>query len=110
MQLKGKANKTHSSKAGFYNLQSTDVNGKKHWLAENGKRAIWYLAKGQSESARWRIGLKKNIGKDVGGLLSPDDTATPQEATTWKYLNASKYQVMSDSKDAVIVTRCDGKN
>ena len=110
MQLKGKANKTHSSKAGFYNLQSTDVNGKKHWLAENGKRAIWYLAKGQSESARWRIGLKKNIGKDVGGLLSPDDTATPQEATTWKYLNASKYQVMSDSKDAVIVTCCDGKN
>jgi len=82
VQLKGEANKSHSSKAGTYNLQSTDVNGKKHWLAENGKHAIWYLAKGQSESARWRIGLKKNIGKDVGGLLSPDNTATPQEATT----------------------------
>ena len=56
------------------------------------------------------IGLKKNLGKNLGGIFSPDDTATPQEATTWKYAIKVLEWVMSDSKDAVIVTRCDGKN
>ena len=113
VQLRGRAETCQSTRAGTYILQSTDVNGKKHWLAENSNNAIWYLAESQSECARWRIGLKKNIGKDVGGLLSPDNTATPQKATTWKYLNKKGvrwYPVMSDSKNAVIVTCCDGKN
>ena len=96
MQLRGKANRIHSEKAGTYNLQSTDVNGKKHWLAENGKHAIWNLAKGQSENARWRIGHKKNLGKDVRGIFSPEDAATPYEATTW-------IAVLGEFKNNVIV-------
>ena len=110
MHLEGKADFCQSSKAGTYILQSTDVNGKKHWLAENSNNAIWYFADSQSKNARWMIGLKKNLGKNLGGIFSPDDTATPQEATTWKYAIKVLEWVMSDSKDAVIVTHCDGKN
>ena len=108
MELSGRAETCQSTGAGTYILQSTDVNGKKHWLAENSNNAIWYLAEGQSIFARWMIGLKKDLGKNLGFLCSPDDTATPQEATTWNY-NAIREWVMSDSKGAVIVTRFNGK-
>ena len=115
VQLRGRAETCQSSKAGTYLLQSTDVNGKKHWVAENGNCAIWYLAESQSESARWRIGNKGDLGKDLSGLKSLDDTATPQEVTTWKYFdrfqqNLQDKWVMSDCKDAIIVTRFNGKN
>ena len=117
MQLRGSAKEDHSSKAGTYILQSTDVNGKKHWLAENGKRAIWNLAKSQSENARWRIGHKKNLGKDVGGIFSPDDTATPYEATTWipevgTFQMFKQEFVADDKKDSNVIVApiLNGKN
>ena len=109
VQVRGRAEFYQSSRAGIYTLQSTDINGKEHWLAENGKRAIWYLAEGQSKSARWMIGQKRDLGKNVGGIASDDDTATPSEAINWEYYSNDEW-MKSDSKDLVIVTRFDGKN
>ena len=109
IQLTGEAKTCQYDKDGIYILQSTDVNGKEHWLAENGKRAIWYLAEGQSKSARWMIGQKRDLGKNVGGIASDDDTAKPSEAINWEYYSNDEW-MKSDSKDSVIVTRFNGKN
>ncbi len=76
---KGKAELCQSTRTGTYILQSTDVNEKKHWVAENVASALWYLPEGQSNSARWMIGDKKYLGKNLGFIDSPDDTAAPQE-------------------------------
>ena len=115
VQLRGRAETCQSSKAGTYILQSTDVNGKKHWLAENSNNAIWYFADSQSKNARWMIGLKKNLGKNLGGIFSPDDTATPYEATTWiPEVTTSKmtFQELSfiNDNDVIVAPILNGKN
>ena len=60
---------------------------------------MWFLPKKSSKGGRWIIGKSKNLGKDMGSIISPDDVDEPQEATTWKYFDGDNWK-----KRNVIVT------
>ena len=79
--LKGEAKVAQSSKAGIYTLGPDLVNGKSHWLQDPGSNAIWY----DKRFENWKIG--SNLGSSSASIISYDDVAGPQVATTWKYYN-----------------------
>ena len=76
---KGEAKDTQSSRAGIYILGPNPVNGKPYWLQNSSSNAIWY----DDKQGRWHIAPLLSSG----WIYSPDDVATPQVATTWKYYN-----------------------
>ena len=78
-------------RTGFYLLASDpklgdQVNGKRYWIQENGKSAIWY----DDKYGRWRIGERKYIGKAKGSIssYSADNILGPHGVTKWQYENA----------------------
>lgn len=79
LKLHGDAKEAQLSREGRYSLQTDPVNEKPCWFQETGGNAIWYAVK------QWKIGLKKDLGKDMSGILSPDDVEHPLQALTWKY-------------------------
>ena len=106
--LKGEAYTYQSSKQGVYIVQTNTVNGKTHWNIENGKFALWYVAKGTLAWSKWIIGEKRNVGTSSGSIASPDDVAHPQEVTTWKYFDGKNW--LSHPGDVTITCITNSKN
>ena len=75
--------KKHPALQGTYTLQPNNVNGRSHWSYK--QWAIWYIPPClEITLARWMIGDKKYVGKNLGYEYSADDVAEPQMVTTWQ--------------------------
>ena len=110
--LKGEAftSKCLSNAQGIYILQPNIVNGKTHWFNKNGQFAIWYLPKGSSKrTTRWIIGKREHLSQTKGCIISPDDVAEPQEATTWKYFDGTIWKT-SNPRDVTVTNILNSKN
>ena len=83
--------------AGIYVLGPDLVNGKSHWLQDPGSNAIWY----DKRFENWKIG--SNLGSSSASIISYDDVAGPQVATTWKYYN-KKWIAFLPSDDIFVDT------
>ena len=79
--LKREAKNLHGDLEGIYVLRTEIINGKSHWVHESGFYAIWY---GKQPSV-WVVGDLNDLGSPTGWIISYDDVASPQEATTWEY-------------------------
>ena len=86
--MKGDAKTYLSDKQGIYISQpDATVNGETYWTHENGQFALWYIPKDLGGLTRWIIGKRKALGQRLGFITSPDDTALPQAANTWDYID-----------------------
>ena len=92
VELKGEAKDAQGTRAGFYILGPNSVNGRSHWLQDSGTNAIWYHKK----NGKWKIGKQDDIGSSTAGILTSEDVAGPQEATTWKYHSGDEFIVSDD--------------
>ena len=81
VKLKGGAKDAQSSMAGVYILGPKMVDGKSHWLQDQGKNAIWY------HKDHWNIANYRYLGSNQAFIYSLEDVASPQEATAWRYYN-----------------------
>ena len=93
--MKGQAKEVQPSRAGTYNLGPVFVNGKNHWIKDRGGSAIWYSSNGKKAGKKgrsncWMIGNKKHLGTEICTIQSTDDAEGPHEASSWKYKNHSK--------------------
>ena len=90
--LEGEAKDAHSSSAGKYILGPDPVNGKPHWLQDQGSKAIWHF----KDDEAWVIGLKEDLGSILALIASFDEVASPQEATSWQYNDGKEWIKTSD--------------
>ena len=94
--LKGAANNAQSDSKGVYILGPNQENGKSYWIQEGGSYALWF-------NKFWMFGKIENLGKNIAGINSPDDSVSPLEATNWncyvgndEWINASDLIILSE--------------
>ena len=85
VKLTGKIKETMNFLEGVYLLQRNLINGKCHWIIEDGTLAIWYDKNDGKEA--WNIGGIENLGSQTVALYSSGDSNKPLEDTTWKYFD-----------------------
>ena len=83
----GEAKVAQSSTEGIYELQPNKINGKQHWLHQDGSCALWYNKQNQN----WNIGQIGNLGSTSALIKSSDVSIGPLEATTWSYENSGQF-------------------
>ena len=78
-----------SESDGIYVLNSSSVNGKPHWLQENGSDAIWY-----DKNGHWNIGYESSLGQSRAKAISTKSQSNlPHELTPWEYYVNSTWTV-----------------
>ena len=85
LELDGTVKEVHASKAGIYNLGSSEVNGHPHWVKVEEKakdQAIWI------SKDSWIVGTKDNLGTSTGGIIGPkNQTEFPHEISEgWRFI------------------------
>ena len=90
--LKGEAKNTLSSIAGIYVLEPKLVNDKSYWLQDPNSNAIWY----DKQYRGWNVGSQDDLGSSAALIISQEDVAGPQEATTWQIANGKQFIVSDD--------------
>ena len=70
---------------GVYLLQPNQINGKSHWIIEDGTMAIWYDKEDGKEA--WNIGDIDDLGSQTIAMYSSGDSCKPLEETTWIYFD-----------------------
>ena len=89
VRLKGIVLKFYSKFEGIYVLRTEIVNDHSHWVHESGLFAIWtYYEEGRPYE--WIVGDLKDLGRENGVIITNDDVASPQLATTWNYYNIER--------------------
>ena len=89
--LKGEVKDAQPNIAGTYVLEPKLENGKSHWLQHTGTNAIWWYKKNKF----WAIGPQDN--RTIVSIISFDNVASPEEATTWQYVDALEKLIISDN-------------
>ena len=81
--LKREPKNLQTNLEGIYVLRTEIINGKSHWVHESELTAIW---NGNNETSPfWMIGDLSDLGgSEIARVISADDVASPQEATTWQ--------------------------
>ena len=98
--LKGEVKDAQPYIAGTYVLEPKLENGKSHWLQHTGTYAIWWY---NNEKKFWAIGPQDN--RTIVSIISFDNVASPEEATTWQYFDgASDRWIISDKKNILVDT------
>ena len=107
--LKGRCLEFHGRTSGIYKLQPNFVNGRYHWLQENGPYAIWFDQSNQS----WKIGLTTNLGTvecSIYGAVLKSRNDLPHEINGhWKYFD-NKWQLMNENEIVVEKIKRDQKD
>ena len=70
---------------GIYLLQPNKINGKSHWMNEDGSLAIWYDI--IDNKGNWNIGDIENLGSETVAMYSCGDADKPHKNTTWMYFD-----------------------
>merc|ERR1719400_979 len=81
--VKNNAYGQRSDYFGYYTMQAGFVNGKPHFLKEDGKKAIWSSPKG----SQWLVGKKSDLGKHSGVFYVKSKADCPYTPSySWKYV------------------------
>ena len=83
--LNGKIKDFMDFMEGVYLLQPNQINGKCHWINENGSLAIWYDC--IEDKGNWNIGAIENLGSEIVAMYSCGDSDKPLEAATWMHFD-----------------------
>ena len=98
----------HGRFHGNYSMQPFLVNGRYHWLHENGLCAIWFLELHKF----WLIGSVKNLGAKKAPIYAPiqfiDSLPHEVQCGKWKYYHEKKWH-LANSNDILIGKNVKGK-
>jgi len=87
-RVKNNAYGVQSEYFGMYTMQAGFVNGKAHFLKDDGNgKAIWYFP----DKGQWIVGRKSDLGKDNGNFYVNSHADCPYTpGYTWGYLDQYK--------------------
>ena len=90
VKLTGKIKDAMDYLEGIYLLQRNHINGKCHWIIEDGSLAIWYDKNDDKEA--WNIGDIEYLGSQTVAMYSSGDSGKPLEETTWTYFDEDSHK------------------
>ena len=85
--LNGVAKEKQGIKAGTYLKASGLINNRSHWLQIDGDQALWYSI----IDNRWNIGFSSDLGSNIGGITSVQDSACPTKADKFLYATGDEW-------------------
>ena len=85
VKLSGKIKDYMGFLEGIYLLQPNQINGKCHWIIDNGTLAIWYDKNDGKEA--WNIGDIEDLGSQTIAMYSCGNSDKLLEETTWQYFD-----------------------
>ena len=72
------------SRFGYYSIKPGTINGKPHYVSDDGEQAIWY------DGNSWNVGLTDDQGTTRAGIHVNSKANCPEEPIfDWEYLNNS---------------------
>jgi hypothetical protein len=80
--VKNNAYDQNSGRFGYYTIRGGTVNGKAHYLADDGNDGIWFDDTGDN----WIVGRKSDIGSNRGYFYTSSTASCPYTpGYVWKY-------------------------
>ena len=89
--LNGVVKDEQSSKAGTYQKGSGLINNRSHWNQIDGGDALWY----DIINNKWTFGSSSDLGSNISGIKSVQDTACPTRDNLFKYYDGDEWHLES---------------
>ena len=92
VEVSNEASTHHVARAGTYTIRDgKNTNGRKEWISENEKHAIWH------DGDTWNIGWVSNRGTDRCGIKSSSTSLQlPRYSGKWKYYDGDEWVKSND--------------